>query len=196
MNGMGSAGRQYVAGRDPPLRPDGLDRALRGRAEGRPPPDRPRSAAQGPGSRRRSGRGALRHPRRDDAGSTTTRPPARCCASTTTGSPGSAQQPSRALCRARLHPEPRAARRRRRDRAGRPARRGARARNRPQARHDAVVGPMVEPGVGRRRGERVAAAFPHDRRRPPRFFQAQRQDPLGGARRPASPASRCTWPTC
>ena len=64
MNGMGSAGRAIRAGQDPPLRPDGLDRALRRRQEGHPPPDRPRSAPEGPGPRRRPGRGAVRHPRR------------------------------------------------------------------------------------------------------------------------------------
>ena len=58
-------GRAPVRARqDPSRRPHGGDRALRGRQARHPPPDRSRPARQGPGPRRRAGRGALRRARR------------------------------------------------------------------------------------------------------------------------------------
>ncbi len=75
------------------------------------------------------------------------------------------QQPSRPLCRARLHPQPRHRRRRRRDRAGGAARRRARSRNLAPGRHDAAVGPVVGADVERGRGQRPSGAFPYDRQR-------------------------------
>ena len=184
------------AGQDPPLRPDGLAGALRRRQEGHPPADRPRSAAQGPGSRRHPGRGIVRHPRRHQPDQRR-RSRRRDAAHLQRMARRFLQQPSRALCRARLHPEPRHRRRGRRDRAGGPARRRARSRNLAPRRHDAVVGPMVEPDVGRGRGERPAGAFPHDRQRgAARFLQARRQRWRSPPAPPASPASRCTCRTC
>ena len=184
------------AGQDPPLGPDGVGGDLRRRQEGHPPHDRSRIAAKGPGPRRHPGRGIVRHPRRHQPDQRR-RSGRRDAAHLQRVARRFLQHPSRPLCRARLHPEPRHRRRGRRDRARRPARRRARPRNLAPRRHDAVVGPMVEPDVGCRRGERAAGAFPHDRqRRPARLHQARAE---GGARRPrrrASPASRCTCRTC
>ena len=91
--------------------------------------------------------------------------------------------PSRALRRPRQHPQPQRRGGGRRDRARRQARQRARARGRAAARHDAAVGPLVEPGVGRHRRQRAAGAFPHDRRARPRLLQAHRQDAARRARR-------------
>ncbi len=106
------------------------------------------------------------------------------------------QHPSRPLCRARLHSQPRHRRRGRRDRAGGAARRRARPRNLAARRHDAAVGPLVEPDVGCGRGLRAAGAFPYDRQRyagatSPSLRQRWRSPPAP----PASPASRCTCRT-
>src|SRR5437764_78219 len=50
-------------------------------------------------------------------------------------------------------------------------------------RHDAVMGPLVEPHVGRRRGERAAGAFPYDRqRRAARLYQAAAESGAGRPR--------------
>ena len=63
-------------------------------------------------------------------------------------------------------------------------------------RHDAVMGPVVEPDVGRGRGERTAGAFPHDRqRRAARLLRSSRQRWRSPPAPPASPASRCTCRT-
>src|ERR1700746_880463 len=79
-----------------------------------------------------------------------------------------------------LHSEPRHRRRGRRDRAGRAARRRARARNLAPRRHDPIMGPVVEPDVGGGRGLRAAGAFPYDRQRgAARLHEARAK---GGAR--------------
>ena len=68
---------------------------------------------------------------------------------------------------------------------------GSRHRNLAPARHGAVVGPMVEPGLGRGRGERAAAAFPHDRQRQPaRHLEARSEGRSSPPVPPASPISR------
>ena len=67
MNGMGSAGREYVPGqihRSDRMASTGLyDDGKRGIRQAH----RPGAAPEGPGARRRAGRGALRHPRRHPA---------------------------------------------------------------------------------------------------------------------------------
>ena len=169
------------AGQDPPLGPDGLGGDLRRRQKGHPPHDRSRIADQGPGPRRRPGRGSLRHPRRHDPDQRR-RSRRRDAAHLQRMARRFLQHPPRSLCRARLHPESRHRRRGRRDRAGRPARWRARARNLAPPRHGAAVGPVVEPDVGCGRGDRTAVAFPHDRRRhAARLLKAGAE---GRARRP------------
>ena len=168
-------------GQDPPLRPDGVGGDLRRRQKGHPPDDRPRPADQGPGPRRDPGRSFVRHSRRyqPDQRRRSRRPDA---AHLQRMARPILQHPSRALCRARLHPQPRHRRRGRRDRAGGAARRRARSRDFAPGRHDPIVGPVVEPDVGRGRGLRAAGAFPHDRQRgAARLYQIAAKS---GARRP------------
>ena len=180
------------AGQDPPLGPDGLGGDLRRRQEGHPPDDRSRIADQGPGPRRHPGRGSVRHPRRHQPDQRR-RSRRRDAAHLQRVARRILQYPPRPFCRARLHPQPRHRRRGRRDRAGGAARRRARPRNLAARRHDAAVGPVVEPDVGCGRGERIAGAFPYDRqRRAARLYQASRRRWRSPPAPPASPASRCT----
>ena len=161
--GMGSAGRKYEPGkihRSDRMATTGLYDA----AAAHPPPHRPRSAPQGPGPRRRPGRGAVRRARRDGALNDDEAAGEVLRIYNEWLADFCATHPER-YRRARQYPEPRCSRRRRRDRAGRQARQCARSRNRPPPRHDAAMGPLVEPAVGRHRGERAAGALPHDRRR-------------------------------
>ena len=174
---------QIRAGQYPPLRPHGLDRALRRRATESPPADRPRRCALrtriATASRPKSSTASSAPP----TGSTTTRRPARCCASTMTGSPISARSSPTAMAGSPTSPTTTRDAGGGRGRARRQARQCPRARSRAPARHDAAVGPLVEPGMGRDRRERLAGAFPHDRRAGPRLLEAHRQDAARRARR-------------
>ena len=67
MNGMGSAGREYVPGKIQRSDRMACDRSLRGRQARHPEAHRPGAALEGPGARRRAGRGALWDPRRHPA---------------------------------------------------------------------------------------------------------------------------------
>ena len=196
MNGMGSAGRQYVPGeihRSDRMASTGLyDDGKKGIRR----LDRPGSAPEGPGPRRRPGRGAVRHPRRDRCRSTTTRPPARCCASTTTGSPVSAPRIPTAMPGSPASPT--TTRRRPVAEIERVAQRGVVRGLEIARRHDMTPlwDPWWNPVWDADRGERAAGAFPHDRRRAAAISRSSAARPCWRRAPPASPAFRCTWPTC
>ena len=84
-NGVGPGGAKLVPGQNRARRHHGQDRPVRGRQEGHPPRQRPASARQGHGPRRRRRRGDLRHPRLrlEDEGQRGGQ--RRCSGSTTTG---------------------------------------------------------------------------------------------------------------
>ena len=181
---------RICAGHHPPLRPHGLDRPLRRRQEGHPPPDRGRPAPEGPGPRRRAGRGAVRRAGLERPAERS-RGRDRDAAHLQRLAPRFLQQRARPAGRPGQHPELRHGRVGRRGDALRQARR-ARPRHRQPARHDAALGPVLGAAVEVRPRDRHSAALPHDRRPLARRHQVPAAKCSAASSPRTSPASRCT----
>ena len=162
VNGMGSAGREYVPGiihRSDRMASTGLyddgKKGIRRLTE-------VDLRLQGPGSRRRAGRGAVRRAGLERPAERS-RGRARDAAHLQRLAPRFLQRGARPAGRPRQHPELQHGGVGRRGDALRQARR-ARPRHRQPARHDAAVGRALGAAVEVRPRDRHSAALPHDRR--------------------------------
>ena len=194
MNGMGSAGREYVPGvihRSDRMASTGLyddgKKGIRRLTE-------VDAAPEGPGPRRRAGRGAVRRAGLERPAERS-RGRDRDAAHLQRLAARFLPRRARSAGRPRQHSQLQHGRVGRRDDAQRQARR-ARLRCRQPAGHDAVVGPVLGAAVAVRARDRHPRALPHDRRTLARLLEDAAVSSCAACRPRTSPASRCTWATC